>query len=161
MEGSISVHLFPMSVDSKDKHHAEGSVEGGSQARGDLDCASIGASSVEVFRNILQKPLRKLVGEGIDAKPRGFENAWKKIGWGGGSCYISSALQLVFASRRVQLLLAQIAEENVAGHLADYRQRNGTDLWQVCTQWSWAEVQRWTRDWRSKHRRRRQRDCNE
>ena len=119
LNGSISVHLFPMSVDSKEKHHAEGFVEGGSQARGDLDCAPIGASSVDEFRDILQIPLQKLVGEGIDAKPRGFENALK-VSWGGGSCYISSALQLIFASRRVQLLLAQIAQEDVAAHLAGH-----------------------------------------
>ena len=77
LNGSISVHLFPMSVDSQEKHHAEGFVEGGSQARGDVDCAPIGASSVDKFRDILQIPLQKLVGEGIDAKPRGFENALK------------------------------------------------------------------------------------
>ena len=105
---------------------------------------SVSEASIEVFRTTLQKLLQNLVGASIETKPRPFENSLR-IAWGGGSCYISSALQLLFASRRLQLLLAGIAQDHALAYMSSHRKQCGAELWDLCTRKSWLEVQEWSR----------------
>ena len=106
--------------------------------------------SGEDFRTTLQKLLQNLVGSRIETQPRPFENSLR-IAWGGGSCYISAALQLLFASRRLQLLLAGIVQDHAPRYLEHHRKERGVELWDFCTRRNWLEVQEWSRRGSSEH----------
>ena len=73
--------------------------------------------SDNIIRKLTESRLYILVGDGMDTKPRSFQNALR-TGWGEGSCFISSGAQLLFASQRIQLALAAIVEKNALSFLA-------------------------------------------
>ena len=85
-------------------------------------------------REELESAMAPLVGMPLAEKPRPFSNAAPI--WGSGSCYMNTALQCLFASNRIRLLMARIIAERC--HDTEHARR----LWHFCRFASLSDIEK-------------------